>query len=106
MKLTKTTTILLVILAVVAVISGVVIYTSTAPSPMDDAIVTEGDGVANVDEALFMNLASQINDIRFDGAFLNDPRFLSLVDIRVMIVPETVGRKDPFANLSGIVPTQ
>ncbi|HYE23484.1 MAG TPA: hypothetical protein VEA92_03535 [Candidatus Paceibacterota bacterium] len=106
MKLTKTTTILLLILGAVAVVSGVVIYNATSSVPSDEEILTEEVGMSNVDEALFMNLASQIDAIRFDEAFFSDPRFLTLVDIRVVVVPEQVGRKDPFANLSGIVPTQ
>jgi len=103
MKLSKTTTILLIILAVVAVISGVVIFNATSTVPSDDFVLTADEGASNVDEALFMNLASQIDSIKFDETFFADPRFQSLVDIRVVVVPEPVGRKDPFANLPGIV---
>lgn len=105
MKLSKTTSILLIILAVVAVVCGIVIFNATSSVPSDFDILTEGQSTS-VDEALFMNLASQIDAISFNDSLLKDPRFLSLVDIRVVVVPETVGRKDPFANLSGIVPTQ
>jgi len=106
MKLSKTTYILLIVLAVVAIIGAVVIFNALSGTPTDDEIITEGQETASVDEMLFLNLASQIESISFDAKLFTDPRFMSLVDIRTAIVPEQVGRKDPFANLSGIVPTQ
>ena len=106
MKFSKTTTYLLIALAVVALISGVVIFNAMSSTPSDQEIVTEGDMTASVDEVLFITLASQIETISFDESFFSDPRFMSLVDIRTPIVPEDVGRRDPFANISGIVPAQ
>jgi hypothetical protein len=106
MKFTKTTTYLLIALAVVALISGVVMFNALSSTPSDQDIITEGDMTASVDEVLFITLASQIETISFDASFFRDPRFMSLVDIRTPIVPEDVGRRDPFANISGIVPTQ
>lgn len=105
-QLSKTTVILLAALAVVAVISGIVIFNAMSDVPSDADILTEAGVDTNVDEVLFMSLASQISSISFKDDFLRDPRFLTLVDIRVVVVPEPAGRKDPFANLSGIVPSQ
>jgi len=106
MKLSKTTTILLIILGVVAIIAAIVIMNALADTPSDVDIVTEGDMTASVDEVVFINLASQIESIRFDASLFSDPRFMSLVDIRTEIIPEPVGRRDPFANVSGIAPAQ
>jgi len=106
MKFSKTTTILLIALAVVAVIAAIVIYNALASTPSDEDILTEAGLDTNVDETLFIGLASQISSISFKDDFLRDPRFLTLVDIRVLVVDEPAGRKDPFANISGIVPTQ
>lgn len=107
MKLSKTTTILLIVLAVVVIIGAIVIYNATGNVPTDEEIISESSGSStSPDEVLFISLASQIESITFDEEFLNDPKFLSLVDIGELVVPEPTGRKDPFANLSGIVPAR
>lgn len=106
MKFSKTTTILLVALAVVALIAAFVIFNALSGVPSDEDILTEAGLDTNVDETLFMNLASQIDSISFKDEFIRDPRFLMLVDIRTLVVDEPAGRKDPFANISGIVPPQ
>ena len=106
MKFSKTTTYLLIALAVVAVISAIVIFNALSSTPSDIDIITEGEASTSVDEVIFITLASQIETISFDDTFFSDPRFMSLVDIRTPIVPEAVGRRDPFANISGIVPSQ
>jgi hypothetical protein len=32
----------------------------------------------------------------------SDPRFMALTDIHTAILPESVGRNDPFASISGV----
>ena len=54
---------------------------------------------ASAAEVEFLNLAAQIEPVKYDTAILSDPRFLGLVDLRTAIVPETSGRTDPFAPL-------
>lgn len=50
-------------------------------------------------ENTFVNLASQLEPLGFDTSILSDPRFTLLVDIHTAIIPETNGRRDPFAPL-------
>lgn len=101
MKLSKTTTTLLIALGVTILVAAFFIFQATS-STEDDGIITEGE-VSTEAEAIFINLASQINSISFDTSLFNDPRFASLVDIRVAIIPEAAGRKDPFALINGVV---
>lgn len=49
----------------------------------------------------FVNLAGQIDSISFDQTIFSDPRFMRLVDIHTVVVPEPTGRRDPFATLPG-----
>lgn len=58
-------------------------------------------GPASEAELDFVNLAGQIDSITFDTSIFSDSRFISLTDIRTTVVPETAGRRDPFAPLSG-----
>lgn len=53
-------------------------------------------------EAQFIALTSQLDPVTFDTHILTDPRFAALADIRTAIIPETLGRADPFAPLPGV----
>jgi hypothetical protein len=54
------------------------------------------------DEAQFQTLATQLQNITFDTSIFTDPRFMALVDISAQITPESTGRLDPFAPVSGV----
>lgn len=56
---------------------------------------------ASAAELDFVNLVGQIDSISFDTSIFSDPRFMALTDIHTIVVPETSGRRDPFAPLSG-----
>lgn len=100
MHLSKTTTILIIALIATVGIAALVLM-NAAKTPSDEEIVSEGQ-MASEDEVVFLNLASRIDTISFDAEFLNDPRLLSLEDIRVAVIPEEIGRRDPFAALIGL----
>ena len=65
------------------------------------ANLTTGSAGTSPDELYFVNLTSELSDISFDTAVLQDPRFTALTDIRTAILPEQSGRHDPFAPISG-----
>jgi hypothetical protein len=58
-------------------------------------------GPASDAELDFVHLAGQIDNITFNTSVFSDPRFTSLVDIHTAVVPETSGRRDPFAAIQG-----
>lgn len=64
-----------------------------------DAALTTSPGAASDAELSFIALVSQLEPIVFDTSILSDPRFTSREDIRTAIIPESSGRKDPFAPL-------
>ncbi|HEX5774949.1 MAG TPA: hypothetical protein VFY28_03260 [Candidatus Paceibacterota bacterium] len=55
------------------------------------------DGPVSESEATFVTLAGELDSIVFDTGILADARFLALQDIHTAILPETLGRLDPFA---------
>jgi hypothetical protein len=55
----------------------------------------------NESEVRFQTLASQLKPISFKTGIFSKPEFLSLVDLSVTATPETIGRLDPFAPISG-----
>lgn len=64
-----------------------------------DAALSAGPATANDAELSFITLVSKLDPIVFDTSVLSDPRFTSRQDIRTAIVPETAGRRDPFAPI-------
>jgi len=88
--------------AVVLLILGYFLFFN-GPSSTPD--LTTGDTTSPA-ELLFINLAGELDPVAFNGGVLTDPRFASLVDIRTAIIPQTSGRTDPFAPLSGAAPAK
>ncbi len=41
----------------------------------------------------------QLNSFQIDSTLFSDQKFLSLVDYRIELIQETVGRENPFAPL-------
>lgn len=65
------------------------------------ATVSSSTAVASDAELSFIALVSKLDPITFNTAILSDPRFTARTDIRTTVVPETTGRKDPFAPIAG-----
>ncbi|HRH55262.1 MAG TPA: hypothetical protein PK609_00115 [Candidatus Paceibacterota bacterium] len=92
------------IIALVVVVVGAGVYfiwmrePATPNVSIDDTLSS-----ANEAQASFLILAEQLEPVAFDASILSDPRFLALVDIQTIIVPEAAGREDPFARLPGVV---
>lgn len=105
MKLSRTN-ILLIILGVVALAAA--IYYLVPKNDANEGVVEGRDagGIAGDAEAVFTNLGAQIESISFDTSFFNDPRYLALEDITVIVVPEKSGRIDPFGPLGFLPATE
>ena len=90
----------LTIFIIVIIVVGVSWYAlsgSSAPSPTLTTTDVSGAGVA--DQGLVSTLLA-LRAAKLDGTILSDPAFLSLKDFSTQILPEPVGRVDPFAPLS------
>lgn len=89
-------------IAIGIVVLGVVAYVLWLRPQSDENVSIVGYGPTGEAQATFLTLAAQLQPIAFDASVLDDPRFLSLVDIKTVILPEASGRTDPFAPLSGV----
>ena len=87
-----------VLMAVAIVVLGLVAYFVWL-RPDSEETITVTTGAATGAQAVFIQLAEQLEPVAFDASVLADPRFTSLVDIKTIIVPEESGRTDPFAPL-------
>lgn len=99
MALTKKKTIM--IAGAVVVLGLVAYFVWLRPQPQENVSIV-GYGPTGQAQATFLTLAAQLQPIAFDASVLADPRFMALVDIKTVIVPEATGRTDPFAPLSGV----
>lgn len=63
--------------------------------------LTESSLLQNPAQTRFQMLVNQLQPISFDTEVLSDPKFTSLVSLATPVVPESVGRLDPFAPFSG-----
>lgn len=72
--------------------------------PSEDAITAIGaEGAPGPDQELIA-LLLQLKNIHLDDALFNDPLFKSLEDFGKELVPEAVGRVNPFAPFGGFIP--
>lgn len=99
MTLPKNTTILI---ASAIVVCGLVAYFLWMRPADENNVSVSSTGVTNEVQATFLALAAQLDPIAFNGEILLDPRFIKLIDIKTVIVPENGGRTDPFAPLPGV----
>jgi len=90
-----------IIIGLCAVVILAVIYLIFFDKTPSADLTAGGSAGTSPDELYFVNLTSELSDISFDKAVLEDPRFTALTDIRTAILPEQSGRHDPFAPING-----
>jgi len=91
-----------VVIAIAAVLYGA-IFGKNAP---DLSLLTSETPVAGVVGAAgedVLELLATLRGIKLDGSIFEDPAFRSLEDFSQELVPEPVGRENPFAPVGGSV---
>jgi hypothetical protein len=88
---------ILVVLGGIGVAFGV--WYGLAPAPSASVLTTDGGEVGPGQEVV--DTLRQLDAVKLDGGVLQNQSFLSLKDFSTQIVPEPVGRPNPFAPLSG-----
>lgn len=95
----KSNTIILIVITLV-IAAGAFWYfggQQGTEAPLTEAI----PALDNPAESQFQVLVSQLQPISFNMEIFSDPRFTALVDLTTPITPESSGRVDPFAAISG-----
>ena len=91
----------LILIVIAAVIAGGVWFgmsgSSETPALSTTPTTSSRDPVSQELVATLLTLRA----VKLDGTILADPAFLSLKDFSTEIVPEAVGRQNPFAPLPG-----
>jgi hypothetical protein len=88
---------ILVVLGGVGIACGV--WYGLSPASTSTVLTTDG-GEAGPGQDVVDTLR-QLDAVKLDGGVLQNQSFLALKDFSTQIVPEPVGRPNPFAPLSG-----
>ncbi len=93
------------LLTVIAIlfIFGVAYYTfsSSGNNSAQPILSTSTDASSSATTQKLLVVLANLRTIRLDDAVFKDPVFLSLSDFGVVISPEAVGRRNPFAPFTG-----
>ena len=98
----------LIFIVLIGVIAGGAWYglsISGAPEPLLVTTTPEGTSVSaqSTDQEIIGTLLA-LRAVTLSGSIFSDPSFVTLQDFGTTIVPEPVGRENPFAPLRTTVP--
>lgn len=96
--------ILLVLLIIIAFVGYNFMFKKDVSSGSGDLAVDSPEGASGqsaIGKDLVINL-SKLKSLTLDETFFQDPIFNSLNDFSVPIVPQEVGRDNPFSPISGL----
>ena len=89
-----------VILIVIILIISILIWSGMANTG-GDSLLSQRSATQNrsVDDRELLQLLTDMRNIRLEGHIFESPAYLQLQDFGRSIVPEPVGRDDPFAPI-------
>lgn len=90
---------LIVIIAII-VVAGGVWYGLSGSSASAPPLLTQTSTSGNSADQDLVSTLLALRSVKLDGTILSDPSFLQLKDFSTQIVPEPVGRPNPFAPLT------
>ena len=89
-----------IILGAVAVIVILFAWYGLSSNPPGAALLTKTPSVEAPGESDLVNTLLQLRTITLSGTIFSDPAFAGLRDFGTEIIPEPVGRPNPFAPIS------
>lgn len=69
----------------------------------DEPLVSSSEGLGaqgEMETQALLTMTQRLDAIDIDGDIFTDARFASLKDFRIELIPEPVGRQNPFAPLN------
>ena len=90
---------ILIVAGVGVVVAGIVWYGMTTGTSTPLLTTTNVTGASSAAERDLIDTLLALRAVTLDGSIFSDKAFLSLQDFGTEIVPEPVGRRNPFAPL-------
>ena len=73
-------------------------------APSNSLITTQGSSGATIADKSLVDTLLQLRSVSLGGSIFSDPAFMTLKDLGTQIVPEPVGRPNPFAPVPASAP--
>lgn len=89
----------LIFILVVFLVIGFFWYGSSSGSSSGSILSTNGADSGNPAEKDLVSTLLTLRAVSLSGTILSDPAFRGLQDFSTQIIPENIGRADPFAPL-------
>lgn len=89
----------LILIVTIVVAAGAYWYFFTGNG--NDPSLSATSTSTNQAQTQFETLVGELQPISFDSSIFSDARFNALVDLATPVSPESTGRLDPFAAVSG-----
>ena len=99
MELLKENKVILIIVIIIVVLLAWYSMGGSGNSGGDSLMSASAPSSKSVDDRDLLKLLTSMRNIHLDGHIFENPAYKSLRDFSRSIVPEPVGRKDPFAPL-------
>ncbi len=90
-----------IIVGVIVIVAGFFAYTYFFTDPAPAALSASGANQNATADQDLITLLSTLHTIKLDDGIFADPAFQSLKDFSTALVPEPIGRTNPFSPLSG-----
>lgn len=95
----------LILLALVLLGAGVYyFYFRTVPDTSLDVVANGQVNIKEIETSAtrFLSALNQLEAIKLDGKFFSNSAYLKLVSFSVPVSPQSAGRDNPFAPVSGL----
>lgn len=90
----------LILIVIILIVGGGIWYIMSGGGGSSESLITQTPiATAGADQELVSTLLA-LRAVKLDGTIFSEPAFLNLKDFSTQIIPETVGRPNPFAPLS------
>ncbi|MEK7069009.1 MAG: hypothetical protein AAB947_01345 [Patescibacteria group bacterium] len=96
--LSKNKTVILVVLGVLVAIG--IWLSSRGDTHSDSLIKTQASSGTGPEDKTLVDTLLQLRSVSLSGTIFSDPAFISLRDFGTQIIPEPIGRPNPFAPVS------
>ena len=90
---------------VIIIVSGVLVAIGIwlglrGDTPSDSLITTQASSNVSPEDRSLVDTLLQLRAVSLSGTIFSDPAFVSLRDFGTQIIPEPIGRANPFAPVS------
>lgn len=87
------------LIIIATLIVGFIIYNTFVKKPVSTTLLKQSSTATSSPEQNFLPILIQIQGVTLDEKLFLDPIFRALVDFSQPIVPENVGKQNPFSGI-------